>query len=50
MNDSVQAYVNKLLPLYVTLLVVSILMVWLISYMVTSSLSMVSMQLKGSRV
>lgn len=50
MNDSVQAYVNKLLPLYATLLVVSILMVWLISYMVTSSLSMVSMQLKGSRV
>ncbi len=48
MNDNVQAYVSKLLPLYVTLLVVSILMVWLISYMVTSSLSMVSIQLKDS--
>lgn len=45
-NTHLQAYITKMLPLYFILLLAAIAVVWGISYMVTSSLSMVSEQLK----
>lgn len=49
MTAHVANFMAKLLPLYIALLLVSILVVWVISHMITSSLSMVSAQLKKNR-
>ena len=49
-NEHLQAYILKILPLYLILLLVSVGVVWGISHMVTSSLSMVSGQLKKHRL
>ena len=49
MTAHVENFMVKLLPLYISLLLVSILVVWVISHMITSSLSMVSAQLKKNR-
>ena len=46
MNMHVENFMVKLLPLYIILLLISILIVWGISYAITSSLSVVSDQLK----
>ena len=46
MNVYVENFMAKLLPLYIILLIISILIVWGISYVTTSSLSVVSEQLK----
>ena len=45
-----QAYTLKVLPLYLILLIAAIVVVWGISRMVTSSLAMVSEQLKQQRL
>ena len=45
-----QAYTLKVLPLYLVLLIAAIVVVWGISRMVTSSLAMVSEQLKQQRL
>ena len=50
MNANVEEYVGKLLPLYIILLLASIVVVWVISHMVTSSLGMVSEQLQNHRL
>ena len=47
MNANVAEFISKLLPLYIILLLASILVVWVISHMVTSSLGMVSTQLQN---
>lgn len=49
-NTHLQAYILKILPLYLVLLVAAIAVVWGISRMVTSSISMVSNQLKMHRL
>ena len=49
-NGHLQAYILKILPLYLILLLVSVVVVWGISHMVTSSLSVVSGQLKKHRL
>ena len=49
-NEHLQAYILKILPLYLILLLVSVVVVWGISHMVTSSLSVVSGQLKKHRL
>jgi nitrogen fixation/metabolism regulation signal transduction histidine kinase len=49
-NTHLQAYILKVLPLYIVLLLVAIAVVWGMSRMVTSSLSMVSEQLKRHRL
>ena len=49
-NEHLQAYILKILPLYLILLLVSVAVVWGISHMVTSSLSLVSGQLKKHRL
>lgn len=49
-NEHLQAYILKILPLYMILLLVSVGVVWGISHMVTSSLSLVSGQLKKHRL
>ena len=49
-NTHLQAYILKTLPLYIVLLLAAIAVVWGISRMVTSSLSMVSEQLKKHRL
>ena len=49
-NTHLQAYILKILPLYLILLLAAIAFVWGISRMVTSSLSMVSDQLKRHRL
>lgn len=46
MNAYVENFMVKLLPLYIFLLLISILIVWGISHAITSSLSVVSNQLK----
>lgn len=46
MTAHVEHYIERLLPLYMSLLLISILVVWVISHMITSSLGMVSAQLK----
>lgn len=46
MNTHVENFVLRLLPLYILLLLISILIVWGISHAITSSLSVVSNQLK----
>lgn len=49
-NTHLQAYILKVLPLYIVLLLAAIAVVWGMSRMVTSSLSMVSEQLKRHRL
>ena len=49
-NTHLQAYILKVLPLYIVLLLTAIAVVWGMSRMVTSSLSMVSEQLKRHRL
>lgn len=49
-NTHLQAYILKILPLYIVLLLAAIAVVWGISRMVTSSLSMVSEQLSKQRL
>lgn len=49
-NTHLQAYILKALPLYIVLLLAAIAVVWGMSRMVTSSLSMVSEQLKRHRL
>lgn len=49
-NAHLQAYILKVLPLYIILLFAAIAVVWGMSRMVTSSLSMVSEQLKRHRL
>lgn len=49
-NSHLQAYILKVLPLYLILLLAAIAVVWGISRMVTSSLSMVGEQLKQHRL
>jgi nitrogen fixation/metabolism regulation signal transduction histidine kinase len=49
-NTHLQAYMVKVLPLYLILLLAAIVVVWGISRMVTSSLGMVSNQLKLHRM
>jgi signal transduction histidine kinase len=49
-NTHLQAYMVKVLPLYLILLLAAIVVVWGISRMVTSSLGMVSNQLKLHRL
>ena len=50
MNAYVENFMVKLLPLYIILLIISILIVWGISYATTSSLSVVSEQLKQQQL
>ena len=49
-SDHLYAYTLKVFPLYLVLLVVAIVVVWVISRLVTSSLSIVSNQLKMHRL
>ena len=49
-TEHLKAYTLKVLPLYIILLLVAILVVWGISRMITSSLGMVSNQLKQNRL
>jgi len=46
----VQNFMVRLLPLYIILLLISIFIVWGVSYMITSSLGVVSAQLKKHRL
>ena len=50
MNVHVENFMVRLLPLYIILLLISILIVWGISYATTSSLSVVSDQLKKQQL
>ena len=50
MTTHVENFMAKLLPLYIILLLISILIVWGISHMITSSLGVVSAQLKKHRM
>lgn len=48
--EHLQSYMLKVLPLYLILLLIAILVVWAISHMVTSSLGLVSDQLKKNHL
>ncbi len=50
MTTHVENFMAKLLPLYIGLLLAAILAVWAVSYMITSSLSMVSAQMQKHRL
>ena len=50
MTAHVENFMAKLLPLYIILLLISILIVWGISHMITSSLGVVSAQLKKNHL
>lgn len=50
MTAHVENFMAKLLPLYIILLLISILIVWGISHMITSSLGVVSAQLKKNQL
>lgn len=50
MTAHVENFMAKLLPLYIILLLISILIVWGISHMITSSLGVVSEQLKKNHL
>ena len=50
MTDHLQDFVLKLLPLYIFLLLISIIVVWGISHMITSSLRLVIEQLQQNKL